>query len=148
PILVGPLLAGKEEFGPRLSFAVAATLVWLTVIITTLVPYDFRGDLERMEVLKSLPIPPWRPAGGQLLTPVLLLSLVQWLFLAAIQAVWRRWEPPLVLCAGFALPANLLVFGLDNLLFLWFPSRLVAANPGDFQALGRNVLVLLTKILV
>jgi hypothetical protein len=148
PILVGPLLAGKDQTGTHLPAAVATTLLWLTVILTTLVPYDFRGDLERMEVLKSLPISAWRLAVGQLLTPVLLVSLVQWLFLGAIQAFWQRWEPLLLLCAAFAVPANLLVFGLDNLLFLWFPSRIVAANPGDFQALGRNVLVLLTKMLV
>ena len=49
---------------------------------------------------------------------------------------------------GFAVPFNFLVFGLDNLLFLWFPSRVVASNPGDFQMMGRNVLFLFTKILV
>src|SRR5207248_9889327 len=94
------------------------------------------------------PLPPWRVAVGQLLTPALLISLVQGLMLVAVQAVWRRWDPFLLLCLAFAPPINLLVFGLDNLLFLWFPSRVMAANPGDFQALGRNVLILMSKVLV
>ena len=54
----------------------------------------------------------------------------------------------LVVGAAFALPLNFLLFSLDNLLFLWFPSRIWATNPGDFQALGRNVLIILTKAIV
>jgi hypothetical protein len=148
PILVGPMMAGDTDFGGKGGpAAVVGLLIWLTVLMTTLVPYDFRSDLERMEVLKTLPLSPWRVALGQLVTPVLLLSLVQALFLAAAQLAWGRWEPLLLLFLAFALPLNLLVFGLDNLLFLWFPSRIVAASPGDFQVLGRNVLILLTKIM-
>jgi len=149
PILVGPMMAGNAEFDDSSrSYAVFGLLLWLTVIMTTLVPYDFRGDLEHMETLKTLPLPPWRVALGQLLTPVSLLSLVQALFLAAVQlGWWGRWDALVLIFLAFAVPLNLLVFGLDNLLFLWFPSRVVAASPGDFQALGRNVLVLLSKIL-
>ncbi|MBI1917983.1 MAG: hypothetical protein HYS12_25095 [Planctomycetes bacterium] len=149
PILVGPMMAGNAEPGDGGgSYAVSGLLLWMTIIMTTLVPYDFRGDLERMEVLKTLPLPPWRVALGQLVTPVLLISLVQALFLGAIQLVWGRWDLLLLTVLALAVPLNLLVFGLDNLLFLWFPSRVLAANPGDFQALGRNVLLLLTKVMV
>ena len=77
---------------------------------------------------------------------VVVVTVVQALLLGAVQAAWGRWDPILASCLVFAPPVNLLVFGLDNLLFLWFPSKVVAANPGDFQALGRNVLVLLTKV--
>jgi hypothetical protein len=37
------------------------------------------------------------------------------------------------------------LIALENLLFLLFPVRLLASTPGDFQALGRNVLLALTK---
>jgi Putative ABC exporter len=147
PILVGPLLAGQNEGEHEtLPFAVLGMLIWLTVVMTSLVPFDFRGDLERMEVLKTLPLPAWRLSVGQLVVPVVVVTLVQALLLAAVQAAWGRWDPILASCLVFAPPVNFLVFGLDNLLFLWFPSKVVAANPGDFQALGRNVLVLLTKV--
>jgi len=150
PILMGPIMAGRDEFGANDggAYATAGMLLWLSVVMTTLVPFDFRGDLERMEVLKTLPLPAWRVAAGQLLTPVLLLSLVQGLFLGAVQLAWGQWNFLLLLFLVFAPSANLLVFGMDNLLFLWFPSRVVAANPGDFQALGRNVLILLAKMVV
>src|SRR5262249_56201150 len=83
---------------------------------------------------------------GRVVTLVLVLYLVQALLLGAVRLAWGQWNFLLVLFLVFAPPANLLVFGLDNLLFLWFPSRVVAANPGDFQALGRNVLILLAKL--
>src|SRR6185437_13842340 len=51
-------------------------------------------------------------------------------------------------CAVYVLPINFLLFALDNLLFLLFPTRLMAATPGDFQALGRNVLFLVAKATV
>jgi hypothetical protein len=48
-------------------------------------------------------------------------------------------------CAAYVVPINFLLFALDNLLFLLFPTRLMAAMPGDFQALGRNVLFMVAK---
>src|SRR5205807_1771367 len=50
--------------------------------------------------------------------------------------------------AAYAVPFNFLLFAMENLFFLLFPTRLAAATPGDFQALGRNVLFLLAKMLV
>lgn len=149
PILLGPVMAGGAEMGKEDTalLVVVGVLFWISIILTALVPFDFRGDLDRMEVLKSLPLPAWRLAVGQLLTPVILVSLVQVLVLATVQTAWGRWHPLLTAGMAFTLPFNFLLFGLDNLLFLWFPSRILAGNPGDFQALGRNVLFLVTKML-
>jgi hypothetical protein len=56
--------------------------------------------------------------------------------------------PILVTCGLFALPINALLFALENLLFLLFPTRVLANNPADFQALGRNVLFMMAKVFV
>jgi hypothetical protein len=117
----------------------------MSMFLTTVVPYDFRGDVDRLEVLKSLPVAPWCLAIGQLLTPVLLLTLVQWTVLGLVQGIVGRVAPLLLVFAAFTLPFNFLLFGLENLLFLLFPMRLMAAAPDDFQAMGRNVLFLLGK---
>lgn len=152
PILAGPLIAEsggdgghQKEMAP---FIVGGVLMYLSLLLTALVPFDFRGDLDRMEVLKALPLSAWRVAVGQLVTPVVLISLVQMLVLAVTQVAWGQLQPLLLAGMAFAPPLNFLVFGLDNLLFLWFPSRVVASNPGDFQMMGRNVLFLFTKVLV
>ncbi len=149
PILAGPLLA---DDGPRRAdvgpYFILGILGWLTILMTTLVPFDFRGDLERMEVLKTLPLAPWRLAVGQLVAPVLLVSAVQGLVLLAGFAATGRPDPLLIVGMAFTPAFNFLLFGLDNVLFLCFPSRVVASNPGDFQAMGRNVLFLLAKVLL
>jgi len=82
---------------------------------------------------------------GQLLTPVLVLTLMQWTVLGLVQGIVGRVAPLLLVFAAFTLPFNFLLFGLENLMFLLFPMRLMAAAPGDFQAMGRNVLFLLGK---
>src|SRR5262249_34389521 len=46
-----------------------------------------------------------------------------------------------------AFPFNFLLFGLENLLFLLFPARMLANTPGDFQAVGRNVLFTMAKLM-
>src|SRR5947207_508827 len=39
--------------------------------------FDFRGDIDRMDVLKTLPLPPWKLVVGELITPVMLVCSVQ-----------------------------------------------------------------------
>jgi hypothetical protein len=144
--LVAPMLAGALEDESTLLFAVLALTGWLTIFLTALVPFDFRGDLDRMALLKTLPLTPWRLAVGQLLTPVLLLSVLQWLALAAMMVAAPAHREKLLVGSAFVPPFNFLLFALENLLFLLFPVRLMAATPGDFQALGRNVLLALAKV--
>jgi hypothetical protein len=126
---------------------VGILLLWMTLFVTTLVPFDFRGDLDRIEVLKSLPLRPSRLALGQILTPMLLVSAVQAVVWCVTLQVMGRLELSLALLAAFTLPFNFVLFAVENVLFLWFPSRLFLATPGDFQALGRNVLFLMMKSL-
>jgi Putative ABC exporter len=149
PVMIGPLFAGEKERDTQTAILfIGGLLLWMSMLLTTLVPFDFRGDLDRMDLLKTLPLPAWRIVLGQLLTPVLILGLLQGVSLIVFW-IFLRMEGWAVLCGlAFAAPLNLLLFGLDNLLFLWFPSRMWASNPGDFQALGRNVLIFLTKVLV
>lgn len=120
---------------------------WVSVFLTSLVPFDFRGDIDRLGTLKTLPIAPWRLALGQLLTPTLLLTLIQWLILSVALVI----SPPPTLhalaVAAYVPVFSFLVIALENLLFLFFPVRVMAATPGDFQALGRNVLLTMGKML-
>jgi hypothetical protein len=146
--LLAPMLTSIRDAQENVLLIVGPVAVWLTLFLTTLLPFDFRGDIDRLAFLKTLPLSPWRLTLGQLLAPVLIMTLLQWIGLAAV--VWA--SPPhdwllegCLACAAFVVPINLLLFALDNLLFLLFPTRLMAASPGDFQALGRNVLLMLAK---
>ncbi|HZY84192.1 MAG TPA: hypothetical protein VFE78_05145, partial [Gemmataceae bacterium] len=78
----------------------------------------------------------------------LLFTLMQCAALAAVLATSPRHREIVLACAAYTAPFNFLLFALENLLFLLFPTRLAAATPGDFQTMGRNVLFLLGKVLV
>jgi hypothetical protein len=146
--VVGPMLSRTtaDEEVP-LPWVVGGMILWLTVFLTALAPFDFRGDVDRIAVLKTLPVPAWRLAVGQLLTPVLLFTLLQCGVLAALASGAPHHPEAVLACAAYTLPFNFLLFALENLLFLLFPTRLAAATPGDFQTMGRNVLFLLGKVL-
>jgi hypothetical protein len=166
--LIGPLVVITVQdrnpwaLGPELG--VPALI--MTVLLTPLLPFDFRGDIDRMALLKTLPLRPVWIALGQMLTPVLLATALQWLLLVVIGVLagWRHYELTDVVldadtfrehgaiawvaCFFYAPPINFLVFGLENLIFLLFPTRTMAASPGDFQAMGRNIVYTLAKLFV
>jgi hypothetical protein len=144
-VLAVPLLAPAAD-NPRM-FLFLLMAAWMSIFLTTLVPFDFRGDIDRIAVLRALPIRPWCVALGQLLTPVLLLTVVEWLLLAFVAVAWPVRPLDLLACAAYVPVVNFLLVAMDNLLFLLFPVRLMAATPGDFQSLGRNVLLSLGKVI-
>jgi hypothetical protein len=119
----------------------------MMTFLTTLAPYDFRGDVDQMAVLKTLPIAPWRLALGEVLTPVLIFTLIQWAALGAMRLLSGRPEPLLVAAAAFAPVYNFILFGVENMLFLLFPTRVMVTTPGDFQAMGRSVLAQFAKVI-
>jgi hypothetical protein len=149
--MVAPAIIGA---GPGLAVREAApalvgTLVGMTVmVLMPMIPYDFRGDLDRFEVLKTLPAHSLALAVGQLLAPTLVLCVVQAGLLVAMQWLWGGGGRALWVVALLGPPFNFLAVGLENLLFLWFPSRLLPTAPGDFQMMGRQMLLFWAKLLV
>jgi hypothetical protein len=104
--------------------ATAATLAFYTfLLLPTAVRFDFRRDLDRMALLKGLPITPGAAVIGQTIAPVLIATLFQALVLAFAVAV--RSLPPHYLLGTMLvmLPMNALVFSLENFIFLLYPYR-------------------------
>jgi hypothetical protein len=46
---------------------------------------------------------------------------------------------------AFVPPCNLVFYAVENLVFLIYPTRVVPSGAGDFQYLGRQVLILMVK---
>lgn len=133
---------------PGVGVGLASGLLTMTLFLfPMLLTFDFRGDLDRMEVLKSLPLPPVTLVLGQLTAPVLLGSLIQLILLTALQALVGGVGEVLLAAVLFVLPFNFLLFGLENLVFLHYPTRMAPATAGDFQMVGRNMLLLWGKFL-
>jgi hypothetical protein len=138
--------AVREGEPPLGGWLIGSTVLGMTVaMLTPLLTFDFRGDVDRMDVLKALPLAPWRLALGQLLAPTLVLSAVQLVVLAFVQVLWGGVEILLLGVLLFGPSFNFLSFGLENLIFLWFPTRPTPAAPGDFHMMGRQTLMMLAK---
>ena len=149
-MIIYPALINRDRPGePSFSGPLALVLIGgLALFIPPLLPFDFRTDIDRMDMLKTLPLPAWRLVLGELLVPVLLVCLLQVILLAIVGVVTAAFDPVLLYGAAFVLPVNFLLFGMDNLLFLWFPTRQIQAGPGDLQAMGRQMVVWFAKMLV
>lgn len=146
PLLMFLFLPAPEQVGPAIAYPALSMLASLTVFAPTMVGYDFRPDLGRMEELKTLPIRPSSLVIGQLTTPVLIISAGQWFGLALL-ATQITLPGPLVWGAVFlAPPLNFLLVAIENLFFLWFPSRFVPGTSADFQMIGRQLLLMTGRL--
>jgi hypothetical protein len=112
-----------------------------------MIKFDFRGDVDHMDVLKSLPISRWSLCAGQIAVPVLLLTGIHWLVVAAVLLAVGTAGPALPLVATLSLPFNALVFLVENIAFLIYPVR-GPQGAMDFQNFGRQTLFFLAKLIV
>lgn len=96
----------------------------------------------------SLPVGPLAVATAELIAPVLLLTAVQALLLS-VAAISRLAPWPILLtAAAYTVPFNVLLVGLENLLFLMFPLRSAGLIAGDMQLFGRQMVVFVCKFLL
>src|SRR5262245_1354559 len=151
-VMVVLLTILRGQAGKKIQYlaptAVLIALAYQSFLASMQLPAGFRGDIDRLEWLKSLPIHPAAVTLGQISGPALLLSLLQATMLAA---AW-------ILCGGFyaiyaaglvlLVPVNLLLFGVENLIFLIFPLRQTSATAGDFQFMGKYMLLAMLKMLL
>ncbi len=131
----------------RILVVPAILIVLLSMFFPPMMTFDFRGDVDHMEVLKSLPIPTWRLVVGQILTPVVLLSLLEVALVSGGSLILGEFQPIWIILLPFLFVINFCIFSIENIFFLLFPYRL-ASNPGDFQLIGRMVILWLLKWIV
>ncbi|MDB5299679.1 MAG: hypothetical protein JWO87_1342 [Phycisphaerales bacterium] len=153
----GPILAGggglfhqrdSAEYEAETLKVLGIVLAWLTFLCSSMLNFDFRGDVDLIDTLKSLPLRENAVAVGQLIVPVLLLTIVHALLLGIASALLPGQRPVLLAALLLALPFNGILFASENLIFLLFPSRPAAVSPGDFQVMGRKFVFLLMKAMM
>ncbi len=142
-----PVLAAMNESEEAFAGPIlAAIMLGMTTFLSPLIAFDFRSEVDRLDLWKSLPIAPTWLAVGQLVVPAGLVTLMEGVIIAAVLVLSRRPAPLLLLIPAFALPFNFLLFGMENLLFLWFPFRLARATTGDLQGMGRQMVFMILKL--
>jgi hypothetical protein len=142
--------AARDE-AVRFLAELGPALVMLSIFAASLMKFDFRADLDAMETLKALPLRPWAISAGQLVAPVVVLTIVHWALFAGVATTIGRSSDnhrALACLAVMVLPFNCLLFAAENLIFLIFPMRPAAVGPGDFQVLGRQIVTHAMKLIV
>lgn len=115
------------------------------LLLPTMFKFDFRRDVHRLSVLKSMPMTPLKVVLGQLAIPVLLTTAFQLAVLATALLI-RGFHPGLLLVAIVVLtPFNLFIFGFENLVFIWYPHRM---NQEGIQVFLRSILAFTAKGLI
>ena len=122
-------------------------IAYLTFLFAMQLPWAFRGDIDHMDSLKTLPVAPLALAAGELAGGVLVLAAIQFVVLAALLAA--KGNPAVIVtAAAFLVPFDVLMLGVSNLLFLIYPVRMVQTNAADFQLMGRMMLLMLLQFLI
>ena len=123
--------------------------VFLAFIVPRNLVCDFRGDLSRMEIYKTLPIAPWRICAGQLVVQGLLAYGIALTAIASALVFDDAITGHIALAAAaFALPLMLLIYGVENTIHLLFPTKLVAMGRADFEFMGRSLVEFIAKTIL
>ncbi len=131
-LLIALGVAAGMSFMPVLVFSnpiiailnVVGSLAFYTfLLLPTSLKFDFRRDIDRLSLLKTLPIRPLSLVLGQLATPVLMATLMQLLVLGLAALVHPVGPGLLVFAMLLLFSCNVLIFALDNLIFLLYPFR-------------------------
>ena len=108
---------------------------------------DFRRDAERIAYLRSLPLSPASVATGQMFTPAAILCAAILLLLAVAAGVagGRVDGRMMALSVALSAPAAWVCVGLENWLFLLFPTRVTPGGVEQSSFSGRLFLKMLCK---
>lgn len=138
-------LIGTSKTDPTVApMAGVIAMAYLTFLISM----SIQNDIERVSFLKSLPIGTTSIVLGDLIGFPILLALIQSLFIV-VEACFFSTAAYWLLCAlMLTLPYNMLVFGIDKLVFYVYPTRLAKGAPGDFQAAGKQMMFVMLKMIM
>ncbi len=141
-ILCGmPLLAKHGQMQMLLNL-VAGVVFYSFLLLPSALMLDFRRDVDRLGVLKSLPISPLAVTLGQLAVPVLLCSAYQWIVLGVAASMGAISVKHMIVTGFLLLPVCVLIFSIENLIFMVAPYR---RNQEGLDVFLRTILTFTAK---
>ena len=123
-------------------------VAWMNMVFISMLKFDFRDELDRLDLLRSLPIRPIAVAAAEVFTPVLVLTTMQLMLLVAVTFCFKDGWKVALPAAAFAVPFNLLQVEIENWFFLKFPLRSAGLIAGDMQLFGRQMVIFPCKFLL
>lgn len=116
---LSPLVTGQID--QRWLFVVGGIAMCTMLLAPPALRIDFRRDLKRMLLLRSLPIGPLPMAAGQLTLPILITIAFQVFTISIAWWVVRPAASQVVLWTGMLAALAVFTFALENALFLAYP---------------------------
>jgi hypothetical protein len=159
--IFGFVLAGNAQshgLSIIVAFFVAIALGYSLLLGPQVLRLDFRNDLPLADILKTYPLRGWQIALGEILAPVAVLAVCQWLLLL-VGAGLLFYLPvkqealflAIALGAAILLPVlDLLLLLIPNAAVLLFPSWIQTGkdSPRGIEATGQRLIFALGQLLV
>ncbi len=118
-LCLSPLLTGRV--GNQWAFVIAGIALCTMLLAPPALRLDFRRDLKRMLLLRSLPLSPIHTVLGQLTLPVIITIAFQWTTLGIAASVAQPGVPQLIGWGGMLSALAVFTFAMENALFLAYP---------------------------
>jgi hypothetical protein len=150
-LATAPIIYGIEEFGgdqggDQLAVMISSMVVpWVLLILPGMLRFDFRAEINHMDVLKSLPISPLAMTAGQVFVPTLVLIAVIGVLMVILAILLESMRTGLLIALPFVAPVAALLIAIENALFLLSPTR-AQSTPGDVQFVGRQMTRIFAKL--
>lgn len=150
---------GGTVWQPLAAWMAAVLAAWSVVLGPQVVRQDFRQDLAVADLLKVYPLRGWQVALGEILTPAVILTLLQWVCLLVAAILWDKrvaegeepaWQAHASLAAAgaiLALPLNLVSLLGPNaaalLLPAWFATPTTPGASRGIEVVGQRFIFLI-----
>ncbi len=121
PILLclSPLFTGQVT--QQWLFVVGGIALCTMLLAPPALKIDFRRDLRRMLLLRSMPMRPLSMVLGQLTLPILITWIFQWITIIVAASVTQPGTTQVILWTGILAALAVFTFATENALFLAFP---------------------------
>jgi hypothetical protein len=139
-----PLLRSRDPV-PTFAYVSASLGFYSLLLLPAALKFDFRRDVDKLGLFKLLPASPQSVVIGQLATPVGIACAFQVAVLCIAYLVRPVPVGYLLGAAAFLIPLNLLIFAMENTIFLMYPYRL---NQEGLEVFLRTTLTFTAKSLL
>ncbi len=116
-------LFSNTRTGASPLFLIASVAFYSYLLLPAALMLDFRRDVDRLSVLKTLPISPMNIVLGQLVVPVTMCSVFQAIVFLISGMFGVASAGCLLVCWLAFIPMNLLIMSFENLIFMLYPYR-------------------------
>lgn len=160
PSAIATLQLRGQGAGTLFGMLAGMLVIWSIFLGPQMLRQDLRQDLPNADILKLFPLPGWQVVLGELLAPVIVLTIIQWFLVLAFTLLFQDFPPghdvgwslrlAIGISAAILLPLlNFISVAIPNAAVLLYPSWFQAGKEGPhgIEATGQRIIFLLGQML-